>query len=372
MTAGSIGPLLFEPLLKHRGWGGTALLALGKRAPSDAEPPFGESWELADLPDSIAGGRTRIAAGPLAGLCLRQVIARHRDAIMGRAALTADGGFPLLIKFLDAAENLSVQVHPSPNFAAREPAALLKNEVWIILRAAPGAVVYRGIDPALTRAQCARLLDEDRILDALIQVPVQPGDCVQLPSGICHALGAGILAAEVQTPSDTTFRLWDWGRTDPGRPLHRSEALECLLVGEEQHLDRSAPASEGEVFEADGFRTSRLCRSEEFAIEQIELLRGPEPSEEDSASFLSVVTDGSPEVWIVLEGIVRLLPDPESRRPGTVDIGPSCANAVEARAFQTLLVPAACEGWLARLDPGTRFLRVTLPDRMSRMLAHDG
>ena len=203
----SIGPLLFHPLLKHRAWGGHALEEMGKHPPTGTVAPFGESWELADLPDTIQDGRSRIAHGPCAGLTLREALARHGEEIMGRAALAPGGGFPLLIKFLDAEKNLSIQVHPSAAYARRHQGALAKSEAWIVVRARADAAVYRGIDPSLSREDFAALLDTNRVLDGIVRLPVRAGDCITLPSGICHALGAGIVAVEVQTPSDTTFRL---------------------------------------------------------------------------------------------------------------------------------------------------------------------
>jgi len=361
------GPLLLEPILKHRAWGGTALLSMGKHAASGEKPPFGESWELADLPPSIGGGRSRVVNGPFAGMTLHEAIAHDRDAasasgvIMGRAALAADRGFPLLVKFLDAAENLSIQVHPDAAYARRHPGVRVKSEAWIILNARAGACVYRGVDPALKRCDLLKLLDEDRLLDAVIRRPVRAGDCVRLPAGIAHALGAGIVAAEVQTPSDTTFRLWDWGRRDPARPLHREEALDCLLVGDAQGLDDIpiVNAASLRAVEADRFRTIKLCRMPEFEIEEIAVVG--DGGDHRGRCALDVVTEGQPVVWIVLSGSARF--EMNHARD---------AETILAGAWQTLLLPADSEGWTAHLSPGTRFLRVTLPDRMSRMLAGDG
>jgi mannose-6-phosphate isomerase len=125
-------PLTFHPLLKPRVWGGRRLARLGKTLP-DGEAGIGESWELADLPPAIEGGQSLIANGSLAGLSLRQAIGDHENAIMGSAVLTPEGGFPLLIKYLDAQENLSVQVHPTPEYAAAHPGAFVKSEAWVVV-----------------------------------------------------------------------------------------------------------------------------------------------------------------------------------------------------------------------------------------------
>ncbi len=224
-------PLLLEPILLEKVWGGRRLERLGKKLPPGK--PIGESWELADLPATSASGaggsaaRSTIASGPLKGTTLHDAMLAAGDDVLAPIARTPAGDFPLLIKFLDAAENLSVQVHPSPEYAAANPDAHLKTECWLILDAEPGSVIYKGVRPGVTRDEFARLARAgDRgIVDALLAVPAVRGECHNLPSGAVHALGAGVLVAEVQTPSDTTFRLYDWGRT--GRELHVERALAC-------------------------------------------------------------------------------------------------------------------------------------------------
>jgi mannose-6-phosphate isomerase len=228
-------PLLFEPMLFEKVWGGRRLERLGKRLPPGKK--IGESWELADLAatsTSGAGGgaaRSTIINGPLAGRTIREAMDAAGENILPRAARAADGGFPLLIKFLDAGENLSVQVHPSPAYAAAHPEAHLKTECWYILDAEPGSVIYKGIRPGVSREEFERLArtGDPAIVDAMAAAPAVPGECHNLPSGTVHALGAGVLVAEVQTPSDTTFRLYDWGRT--GRELHIEAALACADFG---------------------------------------------------------------------------------------------------------------------------------------------
>ena len=129
-------PILFRPILKEKVWGGRRLAALGKTlAPGST---IGESWELADLPSSIPGGRSVIDTGPLAGRTLHDAIGDHRQLIMGATGLTDDDGFPLLIKFLDACDNLSVQVHPDEAWVRDHPADHLKSEAWVIVAAEPG------------------------------------------------------------------------------------------------------------------------------------------------------------------------------------------------------------------------------------------
>src|SRR5690554_2921364 len=144
-------PLLLNPILKPRVWGGRRLESLGKALPPGEN--VGESWEVADLPESIENGRNIIINGPLAGLTLREAMDRDEKTILGRARRTPEGGFPLLIKFLDARENLSVQVHPDENYARKHPEAQLKSEAWVIIDVDPPGLIYRGVKPHVTRQE---------------------------------------------------------------------------------------------------------------------------------------------------------------------------------------------------------------------------
>lgn len=229
-------PLLCTPVLLDKVWGGDRLARLGKAVRPGAR--VGESWEVADMAATSASGagggavRTLIANGPLAGKSLRDAIAAWGHELLGPVPPASAGGvgeFPLLVKFLDARENLSVQVHPSPAYAAHHPGAHLKTECWYILDALPGSVIYKGVKPGVDRDTLARHIADGTVVNDLIAVPAVAGECHNLPSGTLHALGAGVLVAEVQTPSDTTYRVYDWGRT--GRELHLAQALECIDFG---------------------------------------------------------------------------------------------------------------------------------------------
>jgi mannose-6-phosphate isomerase len=328
--------MLLEPILKPRVWGGRELARFSKILPPDE--PIGESWELADLPDTIADGRSRVANGPLAGRRLREAIGEQRQAIMGVGRLSDEGGFPLLIKYLDARHNLSVQVHPTAAYVADHPEAHLKSEAWVVIDAQPGAVIYKGVKPHVTAEHFAAHIEADEVVDDLIAVPVRPGDCHYLPSGTCHALGAGVLVAEVQTPSDTTFRVYDWGRT--GRELHVAQALHCIQFGATTQTEQPA-----QPIEAQGFRTTPLTETEYFVIERVEALETAE---------LPVVTDDMPVVWMVVAGAGRL-------RGGGEDI--ALAPGV------TALMPAALTDGVAMLEKGCALLEITLPSPMKGMIA---
>lgn len=324
-------PLAFHPILKPRVWGGRSLEALGKSLPDGVA--VGESWELADLPESVPEGRSTIANGELAGETLRQAITRHRTEIAGASPLAPDGGFPLLLKYLDARENLSVQVHPDEAFARSHPGAHVKSEAWVIVRAAPGSVIYKGLEPGVTAEAFARHIRTAEVVGDLHAMKVAEGECHFLPSGTCHALGAGIVVAEIQTPSDTTFRVFDWGRG--GRDLHVEEALRCIRFGV-----RPRPAERpGPVGEAGGIRSRRLLRCDHFTIELVEVLR--------RGASLDIETSGLPRAWMVLAGGGLI----ETPQAPTVALTPG----------KTVLLPAALSGAVASMSPATRLLEVRPP-----------
>ena len=230
-------PLTFEPILKEKVWGGRRLARYGKALPEGTL--VGESWEVADLAETSASGggggeaRSVIATGSLAGRTLHDAMEAWGARLLGSARPAADGGFPLLVKFLDAREHLSVQVHPSPEYARSHPGAHLKTECWYVLEADLGSVIYKGVKRGVSQEDFERALrrgDGEGVVVLLEAVPAVPGECHNLPSGTVHALGAGVLVAEVQTPSDTTFRVYDWAKEygRAGRDLHVEQAMACI------------------------------------------------------------------------------------------------------------------------------------------------
>ncbi|MDH7599306.1 MAG: class I mannose-6-phosphate isomerase [Sedimentisphaerales bacterium] len=218
-------PLRFKPIYKERIWGGRRLQEVfGKDLP--AGKLIGESWELVDLPPADC---SIVDDGPLAGQTIDQVVRRYAPQIGGKHGNLLP--FPLLVKFLDAQQILSVQVHPDINACKRLGKGQPKSECWYVIDARPGTFIYKGLRPGTTRDQLADALGSGQLEGLLNKVYVQPGQCHYLPAGTVHALGPGILVAEIQTLSDTTFRLYDWGRVDHSgrpRPVHVPEALESI------------------------------------------------------------------------------------------------------------------------------------------------
>ena len=252
-------PLTFEPILLPKAWGGRRLERFGKRLPAGAS--IGESWEIADLSstsDSGAGGeakRSMIAKGSMRGRTLGEAVAAWGEGLLGGADGSA--GFPLLVKLLDAREHLSVQVHPSPAYASSHPGAHLKTECWYVLDAEPDSVIYKGVKPGVSEAEFRDAIEAGRVPDVMQSVRAVVGEMHELPSGTVHALGAGVLVAEVQTPSDTTFRVYDWaleyGRS--GRELHIEQALACI---DYEDAPEGRTASDGVLCENAFFRVTEL------------------------------------------------------------------------------------------------------------------
>ena len=269
-------PVVFTPHFKEKPWGGRSLERLfGKSLPPGA--PIGESWELADFP----GEQSRVARGPLAGKTIAELMRAWGTGLLGSATACA-GRFPLLIKFLDAREMLSLQVHPRPR-SIDEPAtqAPIKNEAWYVLDADPDARMYIGLQPGGTpeeiEGQLRRTIelpsqDRSAASDAFLRLlqprAAQRGDYFYLPSGTPHALGAGFVVAEIQTPSDVTYRLYDWGRvgTD-GRPreLHVDDALRNMRYDVAEAEIIQPPARCRDTIE---YR-ERLIACQSFRIERV-------------------------------------------------------------------------------------------------------
>lgn len=253
-------PLLCAPVLLDKVWGGDALASFGKAVAPGAA--IGESWEVADLASTSASGAgggsivSCITNGTLAGKSLHDALTLWGRDLVGPIPASRAAHFPMLVKFLDARENLSIQVHPSPAFAARNPGAHLKTECWTILAAKPGSKIYAGLKEGVTREDLVRAVRAGRVLDVIQAHDATVGACFNLPSGTLHALGAGVLVAEVQTPSDTTFRVDDWGRQ--GRALHIEEALQCIDIAPAPAPIALGDGTRGLVLITEFFTVARL------------------------------------------------------------------------------------------------------------------
>lgn len=325
-------PLIFKPILKPKPWGGRRLESwLGKNLPPEAT--IGESWELADLEDD----QSVVATGPAAGKTLAQLVREWGPDLTGRAPLI-DGRFPLLLKFLDARESLSIQVHPDQATAdAHKGPVRVKHEAWYVIDTEPGGFILRGVRPGVSPDDFTSAIAQGKLETVLNRINVRKGDCYYLPSGTVHALGAGVLVAEVQTPSDVTYRIHDWNRIDPAtgapRELHIDAALPCVSFASipESTEQRSHVAS---VWLA----VTSLIRCPSFTIERVRIVEGVEQAIPHAEMVIWMVLDGSGEV--------------------------RCDDSKEPLRFQrgdTVLLPAALQGAVVRAHEVCTWLEVTVP-----------
>ena len=225
-TTPDLTPLLLEPYFSPKVWGGRRLEQFGKALPEGA---IGESWELFDRLDKSA----KISEGPWAGRTLGQLTAEFGPRLLGPDLWKHQPDrFPLLVKLIDAADDLSVQVHPNDEQAATMvgPEERGKSEMWVVLAVAPGAQMAAGLKPGVDAAAFKRALTDGSVESLLNKFDVAPGDVIDIPAGRVHAIGKGCLVAEVQQNSDTTYRVWDYGRLENGKPraIHIDEALRVI------------------------------------------------------------------------------------------------------------------------------------------------
>jgi mannose-6-phosphate isomerase len=311
-------PLKFKPIYKQRIWGGQKLREVfGKDLPSGQK--IGESWELSDLPED----KSEITNGELAGQTLHEAVKRFPKEITGDESFALP--FPLLIKLLDAEDILSVQVHPDEQTCKRLGEGEPKTECWYIIAVEPGAVIYKGLKKGVTKGQFAEAIEKGTVADMLLKVPVEVGQCHFLPAGTAHAIGPGLLIAEIQLPSDTTYRVFDFNRVDEsGKPreLHIRQALESI------HFDASGDNLSVTT-------VGRLVDSEYFKIDKGHQAKNCEV----------LLSPGIMKTLIFVTGSGTIL--------GT-QTGP-----VEFRAGDCILVPAAYEG-VIRFTGDSQYLKITL------------
>ncbi len=222
----NIHPLKFSPILKERLWGGTKLKdVLGKPITNDIT---GESWELS----AVSGDVSEVANGALAGTSLQQLIDEHADTLLGKSVVARFGKeFPILIKFIDAKKDLSIQLHPNDALAKERHNSFGKTEMWYIMDADPDANLIVGFNKDVSQEEYAKSLEDDTLLSLLNYESVQEGDTFFINTGKIHAIGAGVLLAEIQQTSDVTYRVFDFNRRDKEgnlRELHTDLALDAI------------------------------------------------------------------------------------------------------------------------------------------------
>lgn len=277
--------LRFEPLYQSRVWGGRALeTALGRTLP--AGDPIGESWEVVDRPEA----QSVVASGALAGQSLRSLIARHAADLMG-PKWPGEKPFPILVKWLDCRERLSLQVHP-PASVASELGGEPKTENWYIAQTAPDAELIVGLKRGVTREQFERAIAANTLEPCVHHFRVAAGDSILVHSGQVHAIDAGNLILEIQQNSDTTYRVYDWGRVGlDGRPrqLHLAQSLRSIDWSDFEPMPLRAAPTSGVIADCAEFRIRRCVLG---AGERVHVRAGEQPR------LLSVVS-----------GVVRATPE---------------------------------------------------------------
>ena len=299
-------PLRFRPIFREYLWGGRKLGEVLRKPIGDG-PHYAESWEVVDHGDD----QSVVAHGDLAGMTLQQIVADHNEELFGNHAPQPQ--FPLLFKYLDAQRNLSVQVHPNDEQAAQlTPPDLGKTEAWYVVDAEPGSVVYAGLKRGYDRELFAREIARGATEIALHELEVKTGDCIFIPAGTVHAIGGGLLIAEIQQASDTTYRIFDWnrlGQDGQPRPLHVEQALPVISY-DTREVAAQIPQTDNDT------RIETIVQCDKFVLDRWSF---------DSAMSIN---DNRFHIISVLDSSLTITHDP-AQKPLT--------------RGETCLIPAGCE-----------------------------
>lgn len=322
-------PLRFDPIYQYRLWGGQRLANL-LSAPLPGDDPIGEAWLLSDRDDHPS----RVADGPLQGQTLGQLLKLWPEQMLGKLAGRFPR-FPLLLKFLDARDMLSVQVHPSDQQTEYlPPGETGKTEAWVVLEVGPQSRIYAGLKPGTTADAVRQALANRTLADHLSSFRPKPGDAVLLPAGIVHSLG-DLVVFEVQENSDVTFRLYDWDHVDTKtgkpRPLQIDQAIACINFPQDP-IGPVVPVAE---------ETMSVLRERLFDCEHFRLwrLRAQSP--------LAVGYEGMPRILVCIAGDGQVEHDGVNYALGKGDV---------------MLLPAAVGVCLCRPDDDLTLLEIALPE----------
>jgi mannose-6-phosphate isomerase len=322
-------PMRFAPIFQYRLWGGRRL-ASAFHAPLPIDGPVGEAWILSDRDDHAS----RVADGPLEGRTLGQLLKESAEQILGTRGRHLRR-FPLLLKFLDAEQMLSVQVHPSDAHAELLPAGETgKTEAWVVLEAEKESRIYAGLKSAATLDTLRRAVTDGKVVDALGSFTPKPGDAVLLPAGTVHSLGGGVVVFEIQQNSDVTFRLYDWNHVDAktGQPraLQVDAALSCIDVAK-------GPVRPVTPFVEETIpRRERLFRCEQFSLWRVR-----------SSSPFDVGAVGAARVLVCIEGT------------GNIE---HAGAGYPVRRCDALLLPAGLGPCVFRPERMVTLLEIALPE----------
>jgi len=313
-------PLKFQPILKERIWGGEKLRTQFNK--QTALSSVGESWELSD----VQGDVSVVSNGELAGKSLAELIEEHSNALLGQKVYEAFGNtFPLLIKIIDAKEPLSIQLHPHDTLAKERHNSFGKTEMWYIMHAEPNAELVVGFKKDSNQTEYLHHLEQKTLMEILNADKVEKGDVYFIPTGRVHAIGAGVLLAEIQQTSDITYRIYDWDRQDAQgnyRELHTELALDAIdyTAQDQYHTDYSEIENiSSNVVDCQYFTTNSLPIKGRVSI-----------NHSDKDSFV---------IYICVEGQGQL-------------------NGTQIKAGETVLIPACLKSLQFEAPEGAKFLEV--------------
>jgi mannose-6-phosphate isomerase len=311
-------PLKFTPISKYRIWGGNKLNTVLNKGFN--EENIGESWEISD----VEGDETKVSEGPLSGKTLRQLSQQYKGELLGENVYSIFGDkFPLLIKFIDAKTPLSIQVHPHDHIAKKRHNSFGKNEMWYIMNADENAEIIVGFNKPLDKKSYSEYLENNKILEVLNKEKTKAGDAFNIPTGRVHAIGFGVLLAEIQQTSDITYRIYDYNRVDKTtgkqRELHNDLALDVLDF--EIHNDYKT------AYELENNKSNKLIHTPYFKTNLINI------TEDISKDYKSV---DSFVIYICTEGAlaIKLNNNIYSLAKGECILIPSNIKELELKPYQ--------------------------------------
>jgi len=304
-------PLKFEPILKQTLWGGDKIIPF--KHLNETLPNVGESWEVS----AVEGSESVVANGTDKGYTLPEMVRKYKEELVGEANYARFGNkFPLLIKFIDAKLDLSIQVHPGDELAKKRHNSFGKNEMWYVIAADKGAKLISGFAEEITPKEYKDRVHNGTFAEVLQTCAIEPGDVFYVPAGRVHGIGAGAFVAEIQQTSDITYRIFDYNRKDKdgkSRELHTSQAMDAINFSDVQ----------------DDFRTEY----ERIQNEPVEMVASPyfttsvyDMTEEITCDYSEL---DSFVIFICVEGSCRLTDDNQ--------------NEITLRAGETVLLPAAVQ-----------------------------
>lgn len=322
--------LEFNEIEKEVIWGGNSL-ALVYSKPFDKNKTIGESWEISDLPND----NNIVANGEFKGKTLSYLVKQYGEKLLGKKY--KENYFPLLIKLIDSKDKLSIQVHPDEEYANKRHNKHGKNEMWYIMNTSADAKLLIGLKENITKEDLKNAVDNHKNIENMFNYfDVKKGDAFYIPSGCIHAILGNSVIAEIQTPSDVTYRLYDWNRVDKNgnsRELHIEDSFNVIKdINAYELKSKKENKVKNEKLEINGVFSNEYFSTDEYIIKD---------------SFSSKTNDESFEIIIVLEGKGSIESDIEN-------------NIIQLNAGKTVLIPASLGNYTIRTDNVIKMLRVTL------------